>query len=117
MIGISISNQGTSVNKATSGVGIEPQLRSLRAKGTIQTILFLPSSDVFGGPAPNAWAGPWASDAILGMLVPLTVLPNSIFCGAVNALALVPFQALTPDPLLTLLHMLLPSFWSPFMSA
>ncbi|MEM9158743.1 MAG: hypothetical protein AAGB46_06800, partial [Verrucomicrobiota bacterium] len=24
----------------------------------------------FGGPAPNAWFGPWLSDAILGFLVP-----------------------------------------------
>ncbi|MEM7426373.1 MAG: hypothetical protein AAF441_09770 [Pseudomonadota bacterium] len=38
-----------------------------------QTILFLPSLEAFGGPASNAWFGPWATDAILGLLVPVMV--------------------------------------------
>ncbi|MBO6503194.1 MAG: hypothetical protein JJ850_15705 [Kordiimonadaceae bacterium] len=38
-----------------------------------QTILFLSSVETFGGPAPDAWFGPWLSDAILGFLVPVMV--------------------------------------------
>lgn len=39
----------------------------------VQTILFLPSVQSLGGPAPDAWFGPWLSDAILGALVPLMI--------------------------------------------
>ncbi|MEM0927895.1 MAG: hypothetical protein AAGI89_01250 [Pseudomonadota bacterium] len=35
-----------------------------------QTIFFVSSVEVFGGPAPNAWLGPWVSDATLGLLLP-----------------------------------------------
>ncbi|MEO0347135.1 MAG: hypothetical protein AAF229_12855 [Pseudomonadota bacterium] len=38
-----------------------------------QTLLFLPSVEFLGGPAPDAWFGPWLSDAMLGVLVPLMV--------------------------------------------
>lgn len=38
-----------------------------------QTVLFLSSVEFMGGPAPDAWFGPWVSDAILGVLVPLMV--------------------------------------------
>ncbi|MEM6634691.1 MAG: hypothetical protein AAF667_02255 [Pseudomonadota bacterium] len=38
-----------------------------------QTVLFLSSIESFGGPAPDAWFGPWLSDAILGFLVPVMV--------------------------------------------
>lgn len=38
-----------------------------------QTIFFVPTVEVFGGPSPNAWFGPWVSDAILGVLVPLMI--------------------------------------------
>jgi hypothetical protein len=38
-----------------------------------QTILFLPAVEMFGGPAPDGWFGPWLSDAVLGFLVPLMV--------------------------------------------
>ncbi len=38
-----------------------------------QTVMFLPKVEVFGGPAPNAWFGPWFSDSILGFLVPVMV--------------------------------------------
>ena len=38
-----------------------------------QTVLFLPAVEMFGGTAPNAWFGPWLSDAILGFLVPVIV--------------------------------------------
>lgn len=38
-----------------------------------QTVLFLPTVEMFGGIAPNGWFGPWLSDAILGVLVPVMV--------------------------------------------
>ncbi|MEM9059307.1 MAG: hypothetical protein AAGD13_02495 [Pseudomonadota bacterium] len=38
-----------------------------------QTILFLSSVEAFGGPAANAWFGPWLSDAIIGVLVPAMI--------------------------------------------
>ncbi|WP_290847947.1 hypothetical protein [Henriciella sp.] len=38
-----------------------------------QTVLFLPTVEMFGGIAPNGWFGPWLSDAILGFLVPIMV--------------------------------------------
>lgn len=38
-----------------------------------QTVFFLSSVETFGGPAPDAWFGPWLSDAILGFLVPVMV--------------------------------------------
>lgn len=38
-----------------------------------QTVFFLSSVEAFGGPAPDAWFGPWLSDAILGFLVPVMV--------------------------------------------
>jgi len=38
-----------------------------------QTVLFLPTVEMFGGIAPNGWFGPWLSDAILGFLVPVMV--------------------------------------------
>lgn len=38
-----------------------------------QTVLFLPSVEAFGGPAANAWFGPWLSDAVIGVLVPVMV--------------------------------------------
>jgi hypothetical protein len=39
----------------------------------VQTVLFLPTVEMFGGPAPDGWFGPWLSDAILGFLVPVMV--------------------------------------------
>ena len=38
-----------------------------------QTILFLPTVEMFGGIAPNAWFLPWLSDTVLGFTVPLMV--------------------------------------------
>lgn len=38
-----------------------------------QTIFFLPTVEMFGGPAPDGWFGPWLSDSILGFLVPAMV--------------------------------------------
>lgn len=38
-----------------------------------QTILFLPTVEMFGGIAPDAWFAPWLSDAILGLMVPALV--------------------------------------------
>ncbi len=34
-------------------------------------VTFLPSLDMFGGPNPDAWIGPWGADTILGLLAPL----------------------------------------------
>lgn len=39
----------------------------------VQTILFLPMVEMFGGIAPDAWLAPWFSDAVFGLLVPLMV--------------------------------------------
>lgn len=36
-----------------------------------QTILFLPKVQMFGGPAPDGWFGPWLSDTIIGFAVPM----------------------------------------------
>ena len=36
-----------------------------------QTILFLPEVQMFGGPAPDGWFGPWLSDTIIGFAVPV----------------------------------------------
>ncbi len=37
----------------------------------IQTILFLPKVQMFGGPAPDGWFGPWLSDTIIGCCLPV----------------------------------------------
>jgi hypothetical protein len=37
----------------------------------VQTVLFLPTVEMFGGSAPDGWFGPWLSDAILGFLLPV----------------------------------------------
>lgn len=34
-------------------------------------VTFLPSLQMFGGPNPNAWIGPWGADTVLGLLAPL----------------------------------------------
>lgn len=36
-----------------------------------QTILFLPEMQMFGGPAPDGWFGPWLSDTIIGSALPV----------------------------------------------
>ena len=36
-----------------------------------QTILFLPQVEMFGGPAPDGWFGPWLSDTIIGFALPV----------------------------------------------
>ncbi|MEM6889192.1 MAG: hypothetical protein AAF636_13745 [Pseudomonadota bacterium] len=38
-----------------------------------QTILFIPELEMFGGIAPDGWFGPWVSDFIIGLLVPVMV--------------------------------------------
>lgn len=38
-----------------------------------QTILFLPTVEMFGGIAPDAWFAPWLSDTVLGFMVPMMV--------------------------------------------
>lgn len=38
-----------------------------------QTILFLPNLEMYGGVAPNGWFGPWLSDFLIGLLVPVAV--------------------------------------------
>lgn len=39
----------------------------------VQTILFLPQLRMFGGIAPDGWFGPWLSDAIIGLILPLMI--------------------------------------------
>jgi len=39
----------------------------------VQTILFIPQVEMFGGIAPNGWLGPWTSDFAIGLLVPVMV--------------------------------------------
>ncbi len=39
----------------------------------VQTILFIPKIEMFGGIAPNGWLGPWVSDFVIGLLVPVMV--------------------------------------------
>ena len=34
-------------------------------------VSFIPSLEMFGGPNPDAWIGPWGADTILGALAPL----------------------------------------------
>ncbi|MGR3269821.1 hypothetical protein DU478_05795 [Thalassococcus profundi] len=36
-----------------------------------QTILFLPQVQMYGGPAPDGWFGPWLSDTIIGFILPV----------------------------------------------
>ena len=36
-------------------------------------VIQLPSLEMYGGINPNAWFGPWISDTILGILVPLMI--------------------------------------------
>lgn len=36
-----------------------------------QTVLFLPELQMFGGPAPDGWFGPWLSDTIIGFALPV----------------------------------------------
>ncbi len=36
-----------------------------------QTILFLPELQMYGGPAPDGWFGPWLSDTIIGFALPV----------------------------------------------
>ena len=37
----------------------------------VQAGLFLPDLQMFGGPAPDGWFGPWLSDTIIGFAVPV----------------------------------------------
>lgn len=36
-----------------------------------QTVLFLPTVEMFGGAASDGWFGPWLSDSILGFILPV----------------------------------------------
>ena len=37
----------------------------------VQAGLFLSDLQMFGGPAPDGWFGPWLSDTIIGFLLPV----------------------------------------------
>ena len=39
----------------------------------VKTILFLPQVEMFGGIAPNGWFGPWLSDTIIGLILPIMI--------------------------------------------
>ncbi|MEO1748802.1 MAG: hypothetical protein AAFR27_09350 [Pseudomonadota bacterium] len=34
-------------------------------------VSFIPSLEMFGGPNPDAWIGPWGADTVLGLFAPL----------------------------------------------
>lgn len=34
-------------------------------------VTFLPTLEMYGGPNPDAWIGPWGTDTILGLMAPL----------------------------------------------
>ncbi|MCH2046838.1 MAG: hypothetical protein MK212_22170 [Saprospiraceae bacterium] len=34
-------------------------------------VTFFPGLEMFGGPEPNEWIGPWTTDTTLGLLAPL----------------------------------------------
>lgn len=36
-----------------------------------QTVLFLPTVEMYGGPSPDAWFAPWLTDAFLGFILPI----------------------------------------------
>lgn len=37
-------------------------------------MMFIPKLTMFGGTAPDAWVGPWVTDAILGLLIPVVIV-------------------------------------------
>jgi multisubunit Na+/H+ antiporter MnhC subunit len=37
------------------------------------TITMIPTLEMYGGENPNAWFGPWISDTILGLLIPIII--------------------------------------------
>lgn len=37
-------------------------------------LIFIPKLAMFGGAAPDSWAGPWVADAILGLLIPVVLI-------------------------------------------
>ena len=34
-------------------------------------VSFIPTLEMFGGPNPDAWIGPWGADTVLGLLAPV----------------------------------------------
>lgn len=36
-------------------------------------LIFLPTLNILGGTSPNEWLGPWVTDGILGLLLPVVV--------------------------------------------
>lgn len=45
-------------------------------------MLFIPMITMFGGTAPDAWVGPWVTDAILGLLIPVVIIALYRLCTA-----------------------------------
>ena len=48
-------------------------LRKVHLDGHIMAGTMIPSLEMYGGRNPNAWFGPWISDAILGLLAPVMI--------------------------------------------
>ena len=39
----------------------------------LMALTFLPTLQMFGGTSPDEWLGPWVSDSILGLLLPVVI--------------------------------------------
>lgn len=59
-----------------------------------QTVLFLPTLNMFGGIVPNAWLAPWISDAVIGLLLPGMIYLFWTRRGVVLWVLLVTYNAL-----------------------
>lgn len=46
---------------------------SLLTVSRAMALLFLPTLDMLGGTSPNEWLGPWVTDGILGLLLPVVI--------------------------------------------
>lgn len=55
--------------KAVSIIATLTLLTILRA----MALTFLPTLNMFGGTSPNEWLGPWITDSILGLLLPIVI--------------------------------------------
>ena len=57
--------------KTTSTLRVVIALLILLTSIRFMVVSFLPSLEMFGGPNPDAWIGPWGADTVLGALAPV----------------------------------------------